>query len=96
MPRLLALAVLVLVAHLGATARVEVQAYPTRTVRFIIPFGAASTSDINARLFADRLAARWGKPVVGENRPGGDGLVAAVRSPPHLHRVPWGSQSSGL
>jgi tripartite-type tricarboxylate transporter receptor subunit TctC len=52
------------------------QAYPTRTVRLILPFGAASATDITARLFADRLTARWGKPVVVENRPGGDGLVA--------------------
>jgi tripartite-type tricarboxylate transporter receptor subunit TctC len=52
------------------------QAYPARTVRIIVPFGPASGTDIAARLFADRLAARWGKPVVVENRPGGDGLVA--------------------
>jgi len=52
------------------------QAYPMRTVRFIVPFGAASATDFTARLFADRLAARWGKPVIVENRPGGDGLVA--------------------
>ena len=52
------------------------QSFPTRTVRFIVPFGPASGTDIAARLFADRLAVRWGKPVVVENRPGGDGLVA--------------------
>jgi tripartite-type tricarboxylate transporter receptor subunit TctC len=52
------------------------QAYPARTVRIIVPFGPGSGTDIAARLFADRLAARWGKPVVIENRPGGDGLVA--------------------
>jgi tripartite-type tricarboxylate transporter receptor subunit TctC len=52
------------------------QTYPTRTVRLILPFGAASATDITARLLADRLTARWGKPVVVENRPGGDGLVA--------------------
>jgi tripartite-type tricarboxylate transporter receptor subunit TctC len=45
-------------------------------VRLILPFGAASATDITARLFADRLTTRWGKPVVVENRPGGDGLVA--------------------
>src|SRR6476619_3568322 len=50
--------------------------YPAHTVRFILPFGAASATDITARLFADRLTARWGKPVVIENRPGADGLVA--------------------
>jgi tripartite-type tricarboxylate transporter receptor subunit TctC len=57
----------------GATAQ---QSYPARTVRFILPFGAASATDITARLFADRLSARWGKPVVVENRPGADGIVS--------------------
>ena len=52
------------------------RAYPSRTVKFIMPYGAASASDITARLFADRLSARWGKPVVVENRPGGDGIVS--------------------
>ena len=57
----------------GAQAQ---QTYPTHTVRLILPFGPGSASDTTARLFADRLTARWGKPVVVENRPGGDGLVA--------------------
>src|SRR5579871_2263860 len=57
----------------GAAAQ---QAYPTKTVRLILPFGPASATDITARLFADRLSKRWGKPVVVENRPGGDGLVS--------------------
>src|ERR1700732_3517504 len=52
------------------------QSWPQRNVRFIVPLGPGSGSDIGARLFADRLAARWGKPVVVENRPGGDGMVA--------------------
>jgi tripartite-type tricarboxylate transporter receptor subunit TctC len=50
--------------------------WPQRTVRFVVPLGPGSGSDIGARLFADRLAMRWGKPVVVENRPGGDGIVA--------------------
>jgi len=61
--------------YLAGGAAAE-QAYPTRTVKFIMPFGAASASDITARLFADRLSARWGKPVIVENRPGGDGIVS--------------------
>jgi tripartite-type tricarboxylate transporter receptor subunit TctC len=52
------------------------QIYPTRTVRFFLPYGAASATDIAARLFADRLGKLWGKPIVVENRPGGDGLVS--------------------
>jgi tripartite-type tricarboxylate transporter receptor subunit TctC len=57
----------------GAQAQ---QTYPTQTVRFILPYGPASATDITARLFADRLSQKWGKPVVVENRPGGDGLVS--------------------
>jgi tripartite-type tricarboxylate transporter receptor subunit TctC len=50
--------------------------WPTRPVKFLLTLGAGSGSDIGARLFADRLSKRWGQPVIVENRPGGDGLVA--------------------
>jgi tripartite-type tricarboxylate transporter receptor subunit TctC len=59
----------------GVTAA-SAQTYPQRAVKFILPFGPAAGSDITARLLGEKLAARWGKPVVIENRPGGDGLVA--------------------
>jgi tripartite-type tricarboxylate transporter receptor subunit TctC len=77
MHRLIGLVVVALAAsfHLAGGAAAQ-QAYPTKTVRFILPFGPASATDITARLFADRLSARWNKPVVVENRPGGDGLVS--------------------
>ena len=52
------------------------QTWPQRNVRFILPLGPGSGVDIGARLFADRLSAKWGKPVVVENRPGGDAIVA--------------------
>lgn len=52
------------------------QSWPDHTVKFIVPFGPGAGADIGARLFADRLSTRWGKPVVVENRPGGDGFVA--------------------
>ncbi len=50
--------------------------WPTRPVRFILTLGPGSGADIEARLFADRLSQRWGQPVVVDNRPGGDGIVA--------------------
>ncbi len=52
------------------------QTWPQRTVRFIVTLGPGSGVDIGTRLLADRLTRRWGQPVVVENRPGGDGLVA--------------------
>ena len=45
-------------------------------MRFIIPLGPGSGVDITARVLADRLAAKWGQPVVVENRPGGDAFLA--------------------
>jgi tripartite-type tricarboxylate transporter receptor subunit TctC len=45
-------------------------------VRFILPFGAGSATDVAARLIGERLSAKWGRPVVVENRPGADGLIA--------------------
>ena len=76
MRRLFVIAILVAAIVGGGRIASPQQPYPTRTVRLILPFGAASATDITARLFADRLSTRWGKPVVVENRPGGDGLVA--------------------
>jgi tripartite-type tricarboxylate transporter receptor subunit TctC len=52
------------------------QSWPQRPVKFILPLGPGSGTDIGARLFAERLAARWGQSVVVENRPGGDGIIA--------------------
>ena len=52
------------------------QGWPQRTVKFIVPLGPGSGVDTTARLLASRLSALWGKPVVIENRPGGDGFVA--------------------
>jgi tripartite-type tricarboxylate transporter receptor subunit TctC len=63
-----------LVVTLVTTA--QAQNWPQRPVKFIVPFGPGAGADIGARLLADRLPAVWGKPVVIENRPGGDGLVA--------------------
>jgi tripartite-type tricarboxylate transporter receptor subunit TctC len=59
-----------------AQSQTQAQAWPQRSVKFILPFGAGSATDIAARLLGERLTARWGKPVVIENKPGGDGLVA--------------------
>jgi tripartite-type tricarboxylate transporter receptor subunit TctC len=58
------------------TAPAPAQPWPQRTVKFIVTLGAGSGVDIGTRLIAERLTRRWGHPVVVENRPGGDGLVA--------------------
>ena len=52
------------------------QAWPQRSVRFIIPFGPGAGADIGARLVSERLQKKWGQSIVIENKPGGDGIVA--------------------
>jgi len=64
------------VAALSAVAGAGAADWPNRPVKWILTLGAGSGSDIGARLFADRLSRRWSQPIVVENRPGGDGLVA--------------------
>src|SRR5580700_108010 len=72
----IAIALGLLVAFVAWAAPSMAQPWPQRTVKLIVPLGPGSGVDIGARLFADRLTARWGQPVVVENRPGGDGIVA--------------------
>jgi tripartite-type tricarboxylate transporter receptor subunit TctC len=76
--RLRALAAFVFGAFivLAGPAKAPAADWPTRPVRLILTLGAGSGTDIGARLLADRLTQRWGQPVIVDNRPGGDGLVA--------------------
>jgi tripartite-type tricarboxylate transporter receptor subunit TctC len=57
----------------------EVAAWPERTVKFVTPGAAGTHTDAIARLIADALSRKWGQPVVVENQPGADGILA-VRS----------------
>jgi tripartite-type tricarboxylate transporter receptor subunit TctC len=61
-----------------APSAAPAQGWPQRTVRLIVPLGPGSATDVTARLYAERLAERWGRPVVVENRPGPDAMVAVT------------------
>ena len=75
-PLLLALATAIAALAFAVSSKAQPQNWPTRTVKFIVPFGPGAGADIGARLFAERLSKTWGQPVVIENRPGGDSIVA--------------------
>ncbi|MFM9968581.1 MAG: Bug family tripartite tricarboxylate transporter substrate binding protein [Burkholderiales bacterium] len=53
------------------------QSYPAKPLRFIVGFAPGGAPDTMTRLFADRLPATLGQPIVVENRPAAGGLVAA-------------------
>jgi tripartite-type tricarboxylate transporter receptor subunit TctC len=60
----------------GSRLHAQTSDWPVRQVKIIVPFGPGSGADIGARLISDRLMKRWGKPIVIDNRPGGEGIVA--------------------
>jgi tripartite-type tricarboxylate transporter receptor subunit TctC len=62
----------------AAPAPAQAQSYPSRAVTVVVPFGAGGGSDLLARLVAQQLEKRLGKPFVIENRPGGGTTIAAM------------------
>jgi len=68
-------AALLVAAHAGAQP--SAPAYPSRSVRFIVPFAPGGNTDMIARVLAAKLADSLGQPVVVENRPGAATLVGA-------------------
>jgi tripartite-type tricarboxylate transporter receptor subunit TctC len=53
------------------------QGYPNRTIRLVVPFPAAGTTDILARAAAQKLTEAFGQSVVADNRPGAAGNIGA-------------------
>jgi tripartite-type tricarboxylate transporter receptor subunit TctC len=53
------------------------EAYPSKPVRFVVPFAAGGPLDLMARLVGQKLGERWGKPVVIDNQAGGSGSIGA-------------------
>lgn len=85
---------------LGATPALAQSTYPTKPVKFIVPYAPGGLPDTVARWVAPRLSDRLGQPVVVENKPGGNGVVAyqaLLRSQPtdgHTFIVSDGSMLS--
>jgi tripartite-type tricarboxylate transporter receptor subunit TctC len=83
--RLVAIA---LVAAASAAARAD--EFPTHTVVIVSPYQAGGSSDIIARLLAQKLSEGWGKPVIVENQPGangGIGVSTVVHANPDGHTL---------
>ena len=64
--------------------------YPSKPVRWIVPFTPGASTDVIARLIADKLSDAWGKQFIVDNRAGAGGLVgsdAVAKSPPDGYTV---------
>ena len=73
------------VAVCVCTTAAWAQNYPTKTVRYVVPFAAGTGNDIVGRLITDRLTRRWGQQVIVDNRGGASGTIGAAfvaKAPP--------------
>jgi len=73
---LLGLAGLAAATAAGAQATGKEPSYPTRPIRIVVPFTPGSATDIIARVVSPRMADRWSRPVVIDNRPSAGGIIA--------------------
>ena len=66
---------LVFLVALLAAAAAPAQTWPSKPVRYVVPFPPAGATDILARIIAERISGPLGQPIVVENRPGVAGNV---------------------
>jgi len=92
-------AVLPAMSRIARAQTASAQAYPSRPVRLVVPFGSAGATDITARLVAQRLSERLGQQFIIENRPGAGGSIdteAVVRAPPDGYTLVMTGQFNAL
>lgn len=71
------LALLLFMAGVGAFHAAGAQAYPTKPIRFVVPFAAGGGTELQARTIGQKLHEAWGQPVLVDVRPGGTGAVGS-------------------
>jgi tripartite-type tricarboxylate transporter receptor subunit TctC len=62
-------------ASLGFAASVNAQSYPSKPLRFVVPYPAGGGTDVIARMIGSKLSDAWGQPVVIENKAGASGIL---------------------
>ncbi len=75
----------------------QAQGFPSKTIKFVVPFGPGSGTDTSARYFARKLQDLTGQAVVVENKPGANGFIAVkqvISAPADGYTVFIGSNST--
>jgi tripartite-type tricarboxylate transporter receptor subunit TctC len=84
-------------AGLAAPAAFSQDKYPSRPIKFVIPFPAGGPTDVLGRRYAERLSTMLGQPVVVDNKAGAGGIVGAdlvAKSKPDGYTMLLGSSST--
>jgi tripartite-type tricarboxylate transporter receptor subunit TctC len=77
MNRRIALGLLASLTLIALPELAAAQTFPGKPVKFIVPFPAGGINDILARIIADKLQAKWGQPIIIEQRTGAGGNIGA-------------------
>jgi tripartite-type tricarboxylate transporter receptor subunit TctC len=82
---------------LSASAHAQAPAYPSKTIKIIVPFAVGGIADTFARVVGQKLFETWGQPVVVDNKPGAGGNIGAdfvAKSPPDGYTLVMGNIGS--
>jgi tripartite-type tricarboxylate transporter receptor subunit TctC len=96
---LLAVTLLLGAQFLGAYAPAHAADYPVKPIRIVVPYGPGGATDIVARILGEHLREKFHQPVVVENKPGGNGIVAlqeTVRAKPDGYTFLIGNITTNL
>lgn len=83
----------------GSAVLAQAQNFPTRPIRFLVPFGPGGVGDLTARVVAQKMSVSLGQPVVIDNRPSAGGIVATeivAKAEPNGHTLLLLNNSHGI
>lgn len=81
-----------LLATAGSVVAQQPNPYPSKPVRYIIPYPPGGSTDPMGRMIATRLTERWGQSVIVDNRPGGNTIIGTeflARATPDGYTIGW-------
>src|SRR5262249_53162687 len=96
-PWSIALAIFLALATGAAAAQERPDAFPSRSIKIVVPFPAGGPSDVLARMIGQKMSEDWGQPIVIENRVGANTVLGAqqvAKAAPDGYTLPIATDST--